>query len=1000
VNKKLIGIILTIVLVASFCFVIPVTADATPNTIVVGSDETYTTVQSAVAIAVSGDIIQVESGTYNESVLIDTPLTIIGVGDTKPVITGLATSYIVKIDTADVVILDNLEINGGGDSTGDNAFTSGVLVVNSNPVTIQNSLIRNVWANGADAITAQNSYVAVDANTIQSFHKRGVRFVESDGIVSNSTIIGDNVDGTSRVQNLVVLWSGSNVEVFGNNLHNALTETGVVPTWSSPAILVSAYNSVAPYNPSDADIHDNEISDCDTGVVVGSAYAGADGTDLSTADITDNTFSNLGVSINSEQSSVSFTVNGNVFNMTADTPVIDGLSTDKTGTGNMFNVNLPATVEEAVDSSFGGDTINIASGTYQVGQVVIDKNLTIVGDADEKPVFNPIASLAGTNSGNAWILIESDNEFNLSNVVIDGTDKWVYQAIRSHGNSTIENVDFLNIQGSLLGSPYRGVAIESFGGVIPSGAGSDTHNGAGLSDSLLTVNNCTFSQIGRIGILAKGTGATAIINDVNYTGKGDIDCLDYGVEAGAGATVEVTNSTIQNNIGVASVDGSTSAGILVTDYFGTGTQASINSNTLENNTTGIAVGYDETDESIVTAHYNIISGNGFGISSTAPEVDAIFNWWGDKTGATHSSNPTGVGDEVSDFVDFANWFTNEIGFTITVSPATYGVIAPSDDIEVAYGLNKTFTFTPNIRCYITDIFIDGVSIGVTQTYEFINVTSDHTVSAVFNINQTIGGGSGGGSPPENIGYINHSYDGAVSQEVTATSTDEETSLTIDSGTIAKDKNGNALNSVRIDPLVNVPPLPEGEDVVGIPYEFSPNGATFYPAITITFSYDPATVSDTAELKIVFWNGSEWVELTDIVVDETTGTVTGKTTHFTKFALITVPKPIVTTTTPIITPTVTPTETTPVVTATTIPTQTTTITPTVEPTVEPTQTTTSTVTTTTTPTQTISPTQTTTPTITVKPDGTNKATWFIVGLAVILVLALVIFLVKNRRKPTL
>jgi cobalamin biosynthesis Mg chelatase CobN len=203
-------------------------------------------------------------------------------------------------------------------------------------------------------------------------------------------------------------------------------------------------------------------------------------------------------------------------------------------------------------------------------------------------------------------------------------------------------------------------------------------------------------------------------------------------------------------------------------------------------------------------------------------------------------------------------------------------------------------------------------------------------------------------------------------------------------------------------LVNVPPLPEGEDVVGIPYEFSPNGATFYPAITITFSYDPATVSDTTELKIVFWNGSEWVELTDVVVDETTGTVTGKTTHFTKFALIAVPKPIVTTTTPTITPTVTPTETTPVVTTTTtIPTQTTTITPTVEPTVEPTQTTTSTVTTTTTtPIQTISPTQTTTPTTTVKPDSGSKTMWFIVGIAVILVLALVIFLVKNRRKPTL
>jgi len=299
-----------------------------------------------------------------------------------------------------------------------------------------------------------------------------------------------------------------------------------------------------------------------------------------------------------------------------------------------------------------------------------------------------------------------------------------------------------------------------------------------------------------------------------------------------------------------------------------------------------------------------------------------------------------------------------------------------------------------VAVMILSILISGAVYAV-SSWQSTHLTAIGTV--------TVLAPSSGGivNPPINVGVINPSPSGVVLNDVSVTSTDMETGLEIESGTIAKDKNGNPLQSVRIDPLANVPPLPEGEDVVGIPYEFSPNGATFYPAITITFSYDPSLVSNTTELKIVFWNGSEWVELTDVVVDETTGIVTGKTTHFTKFALITVPKPIVTTTTPTITPTVTPTETTPVVTATTIPTQTTTITPTVEPTVEPTQTTTSTVTTTTTtPIQTISPTQTTTPTTTIEPDGTNKVTWLIAGIAVILILALVIFLVKNRRKPTL
>jgi hypothetical protein len=37
--------------------------------------------------------------------------------------------------------------------------------------------------------------------------------------------------------------------------------------------------------------------------------------------------------------------------------------------------------------------------------------------------------------------------------------------------------------------------------------------------------------------------------------------------------------------------------------------------------------------------------------------DATNNWWRDASGPTHSSNPGGVGDRVSDFVDFTNWLT-------------------------------------------------------------------------------------------------------------------------------------------------------------------------------------------------------------------------------------------------------------------------------------------------------------------------------------------------------
>jgi hypothetical protein len=51
-----------------------------------------------------------------------------------------------------------------------------------------------------------------------------------------------------------------------------------------------------------------------------------------------------------------------------------------------------------------------------------------------------------------------------------------------------------------------------------------------------------------------------------------------------------------------------------------------------------------------------MSGNTYGVSSTAPSVDAESNWWGNASGPYHATaNPSGTGDEVSDYVDFAPW---------------------------------------------------------------------------------------------------------------------------------------------------------------------------------------------------------------------------------------------------------------------------------------------------------------------------------------------------------
>ena len=57
-------------------------------------------------------------------------------------------------------------------------------------------------------------------------------------------------------------------------------------------------------------------------------------------------------------------------------------------------------------------------------------------------------------------------------------------------------------------------------------------------------------------------------------------------------------------------------------------------------------------------HGNDIYGNStnFGVQSTGlATVTATYNWWGSATGPTHWGNPGGVGDAVTDYVDYGRW---------------------------------------------------------------------------------------------------------------------------------------------------------------------------------------------------------------------------------------------------------------------------------------------------------------------------------------------------------
>lgn len=82
---------------------------------------------------VDGDTLQVTSGTYNQLMKINKPMTVIGIGTSKPVFTGIASSTIEITFTKDVII-DNLDFKEWAQVSPGCAVT----ILTSDNVTVQN----------------------------------------------------------------------------------------------------------------------------------------------------------------------------------------------------------------------------------------------------------------------------------------------------------------------------------------------------------------------------------------------------------------------------------------------------------------------------------------------------------------------------------------------------------------------------------------------------------------------------------------------------------------------------------------------------------------------------------------------------------------------------------------------------------------------------------------------------------------------------------------------
>lgn len=268
---------------------------------------------------------------------------------------------------------------------------------------------------------------------------------------------------------------------------------------------------------------------------------------------------------------------------------------------------------------------------------------------------------------------------------------------------------------------------------------------------------------------------------------------------------------------------------------------------------------------------------------------------------TINGNPAPAGTVIEAFIDGTSY-----GKLTTESTGVYGGFEIDDDRLVVKGggdvIGKTITFTVNgNKAAKTAVFSPGELGNIDLSVQAGGGTTPPGGS-------TGGGSSGGGSPssPQEVApdvgapaspdvgttSLTTTSAGTVDRDAAVVSSDRIATLSVPEGTTARTQDGAPLTGISIRPAASPAEVPAvtgeaGFVAAGYTYICGPAGATFNPAITLTFAIPPEVWAkeDISTLTVKWYNpkAGAWEDL-ETTIDREKKTVSAQVSHFSTFAL--------------------------------------------------------------------------------------------------------------------